>query len=160
MTNRSSSRNWYSPYRCSFFRSPWVSWSRDNSFSRYLYRNRGFNCNRKASRPKFINVFKQRRDSTSPNVFLPGITITVIFLQLTLGIDKISVIDFDHIDFHQGEVQDLHMHPEDLVILYNQIPLQIETTKLNTFRKSKDKIQVIMFTTELTNAIISTDWFL
>ena len=74
--------------------------------------------------------------------FLPlEIIVIVLFLDPTLEIDSSSEFIFPLIDLHQDHFPDLHLDLEDLLSMYNQLPLKILTTTQETSqsRKTNDK---------------------
>ena len=67
----------------------------------------------------------------------------VLFLDPTLESDSTLEIIILHMDPHQDHVHDLSLHPEDLLIMYNQIPLEIMTFTLKTFQSNNRKLKLL-----------------
>ena len=92
------------------------------------------------------------------NIHLSEIIVIVIFLNPTLKMDSVLEFTILHIVLHWDHVQDLPPHLEDLLILYNQIPLKIMTITMKTFQSRKKNV-VNMYTNEKIKAITPTSWF-
>ena len=76
-------------------------------------------------------------------ILLSEIIAMVLFLDATLENNSLSEITIHHITHQQDHIQDLLLHLECLLIIYNQIPLKIMTTTRTTAQSRKTNLKVI-----------------
>ena len=90
-----------------------------------------------------MNFITNEETADLPTTLLLEIIVIVFSLSPSLPPESVFENILFHIGLHRDHVRDLHLHLDDLLIMYNQSPLKIMTTTLKTFPSRKTNLKLL-----------------